>query len=341
MAVQAERAGDAAPLVRAAGAGPGSAVADPYPVPAGPRPGPAPEPGREDPRGRAAEDLGRDLGLFGTSGRRFPGALVAGERSPAALAALGDYRLRASTAELEAALTGRFRDVHAFEIATCLRLIDAINHEIARLDTRIDQQLASIPGVAPACPACGLIGGGHAPGCASTDTAVLGLVERLDEITGVGARNAQIIIAELGTDMSVFPTPGHAAAWARLTPRTVQSGTTARPGRTGKGNPYLRGALGQCVMSAARTDTRLGEQYRRTARRRGKQKAIVAVSRTICEIACLLIGDRAARFTDLGAGYYSAQNPRRQTRSRIREIERLNPGMKVTLTPIEPASATA
>ena len=95
--------------------------------------------------------------------------------------------------------------MHAFEIVTCLRLTDAINHEIARLDTRIGQQLASIPGVTPACPACGLIGGGHAPGCASTDTAVLGLVERLDEITGVGARNAQIIIAELSTAMSVFP----------------------------------------------------------------------------------------------------------------------------------------
>jgi transposase len=104
---------------------------------------------------------------------------------------------------------------------------------------------------------------------------VLGLVERLDEITEVGARNAQVIIAELGTDMSVFPTPAHAAAWARLTPRTLQPGTSARPGRTGKGNPYLRGALGQCVMAASRTDTRLGEQYRRTARRRGKQKAIV------------------------------------------------------------------
>ena len=111
-------------------------------------------------------------------------------------------------------------------------------------------------------------------------------MERLDEVTGVGVRNAQVIIAELGTDMSVFPTPGHAAAWARLTPRTLQSGNTARPGRTGKGNPYLRGALGQCVMAASRTDTRLGEQYRRTARRRGKQKAIVAVSRVICEIAC-------------------------------------------------------
>jgi hypothetical protein len=166
-------------------------------------------------------------------------------------------------------------------------------------------------------------------------------VERLDEITGVGTRNAQVIIAELGTDMSVFPTAGHAAAWARLTPRTIQSGASAKPGRTGKGDPYLRGALGQSVMAAARTDTRLGEQYRRTARRRGKQKAIVAVSRVICEIAWLLIGDRAARFTDLGAGYYDTRSPRRQTRSRIREIERLNPGMKVTLTPIAPPATAA
>ncbi len=207
----------------------------------------------------AAEDLGGDLGLFGASGRRFLDALVAGERSPKALAALGDPRLKATPQQLAAALTGRFREVHAFEIAMHLRLIDAINDEVARLDARIEQQLASIPGVAPACTACGLIGGGHAPGCASKDAAVLGLVERLDEITGVGARNAQGIIAGPGTDMSGFPTP-----------------------------------LGQCVMAASRTGTRLGEQYRRTARRRGKQKAIVAVSRVICEIACIL----TARFTD-------------------------------------------
>jgi transposase len=279
--------------------------------------------------------------LFGSSGRRFPGALVAGETSPAALAALGDRRLKATQQQLADALTGRFREVHAFEVGMHLRLIDTINDEIARLDARIEEQLASIPGVAPACTACGLIGGGHAPGCAGEDESVLGLVERLDEITGVGARNARVLIAELGTDMSVFPTAGHAAAWARLTPRTLQSGATARPGRTGKGNPYLRGALGQCVMAAARTDTRLGEQYRRTARRRGKQKGIVAVSRTICEIAYVIIGDRAARFSDLGAGHYGTQNPQRQTRSRIREIERLNPGMKVTLTPIEPVGTAA
>src|SRR5438552_1973438 len=135
--------------------------------------------------------------LFGASGRRFLDALVAGERSPRALAALGDQRLKATPEQLAGALTGRFREVHAFEIATHLRLIDAINDEIARLDARIRQQLASIPGVAPACTSCGLIGGGHSPACPSDGTPVLGLVERLDEITGAGVRNAQVTIAEL------------------------------------------------------------------------------------------------------------------------------------------------
>jgi len=91
-------------------------------------------------------------GLFGASGRRFLDALVAGERSPAALAALGDRRLKATAGQLAGALTGRFREVHAFEIAVHLRLTGAINDEIARLDARIEQQLASIPGVAPTSP---------------------------------------------------------------------------------------------------------------------------------------------------------------------------------------------
>ena len=107
--------------------------------------------------------------LFGTSGRRFLDALVAGERSPKALAALGDYRLKASTAELEEALTGRFRDIHATEIAVHLRLIDAINAEIALLDEQIEQHLPSVPRTAPVCTACGVAGGGHAPGCGGQD----------------------------------------------------------------------------------------------------------------------------------------------------------------------------
>ncbi len=279
--------------------------------------------------------------LFGTSGRRFLDALVAGERSPAALAALGDRRLKATRRELEDALTGRFRDIHALEIGTHLRLIDAINAEITRLDEAIGQQLAQVPRTAPCCTACGLAGGGHAPGCAGQGTPPLSLARRLDEITGVGECNARVIIAELGTDPSVFPAPGHAAAWARLTPRSRQSGETAKPGRTGKGNRYLRGALGQAAMTAARTDTRLGALYRRIARKRGKQKAIVAVSRVICEIAWILICDPAARYQELGPDYYRTRSPARQTRDKIREIERLNPGKKVILADAGPAASGA
>ena len=95
------------------------------------------------------------------------------------------------------------------------------------------------------------------------------------------------------------------------------------------------------VMAAARTDTRLGEQYRRIARRLFKQKAIVAVSLVICEISCILIADPFARFTDPRADYYSRANPARQTRSSIREIERLNPGLKVTLTSVRPAATSS
>jgi len=279
--------------------------------------------------------------LFGASGRRFLDALVAGQRSPAALAALGDPRLKATRKELQDALTGRFRDIHALEISTHLRLIDAINAEITRLDEKIGQQLALVPRTAPCCVACGLAGGGHAPGCAEEDTTPLSLAARLDEITGIGECNAAVVIAELGTDPSVFPTPGHAAAWARLTSRTMQSGQTARPGRTGKGNRYIRGALGQAAMTAARTDTRLGAMYRRIARKRGKQKAIVAVSRIICEIAWILICDPGARYQELGPDYYTPRSPARQTRDKIREIERLNPGKKVILAPAGPAGPAA
>ncbi len=279
--------------------------------------------------------------LFGASGRRFLDALVAGERSPAALAALGDPRLKATRQELEEALTGKFRDIHAFEIKTHLRILDVINEETARLDQAIGEQLALVPRTAPACTACGEAGGSHAPGCAGEGTPLPGLAERIDEITGVGVCNAQVLIAELGTDPSQFPTPGHAAAWARLTARTLQSGQSARPGRTGKGNPYLRGALGQSAMAAAHTDTRLGVMYRRIARKRGKQKAIVAVARVICEIAWILICDPGARFEELGPDYYTPRSPARRTRDKIREIERLNPGKKVILGPIDAGADTA
>src|SRR5207342_3353500 len=133
-----------------------------------------------------------------------------------------------------------------------------INAEITGLDAKIEQLLPQVPRTAPACTACGLAGGGHAPDCTDLGVLVLGLADRLDEITGIGAVNARVLTAELGTAPSPFATPGHAAAWAKLTSRMMQSGESSWNGRAGKGNRYLRGALGQAVMSAAKTDTRLG-----------------------------------------------------------------------------------
>ena len=269
--------------------------------------------------------------LMGGSGRRFLQALVDGERSPAALAALGDYRLHASKAELAEALTGRFRDIHGFEIGMVLELIDDLSAKITELDERIEAQLENVPGLGGVCTSCGQPGpDGPCTGCGEP---VLGVIARLDEITGIGRGAAQVIVAELGTDMTQFPSPGHAASWAKLTPRAIQSGATSKAGRTGKGNPYLRGATGVAVMTAARTETFLGARYRRHARRRGKQKAIVAGCRTIIEIAWRVIADPGFRYIELGPDYHDQLDPRRKTRDKIRQLEKLNPGMTVTLTP--------
>jgi transposase len=276
--------------------------------------------------------------LMGASGRRFLAALVAGERAPDKLAALGGRRLKASPAQLEEALAGRFRDIHALEIGMLLELIDDITAKMARLDAEITARLARIPGIAPACAGCGEIGGGHAPSCPRAGAPVLSVIERLDELTGIGIDAAQVIVAEPGTDKTTFPTPGHAAAWAKLASRTIQSGSTSKDGRTGKGSPCLRAAPGRAAMTAAKTGTYPGERYRRIARRRGKQKAIVAVSRTICEIARMIITGPSVRFSELGPGYYARLDAGHQTRNKIRELERLNPGMKVTLTPAATAA---
>ncbi len=117
--------------------------------------------------------------------------------------------------------------------------------------------------------------------------------------------NAQDLLAEIGLDMSRFPTPEHLVSWARLCPRTIQSGPITRAGKTGKGNPYLKGALGEAAAAAAKTNTFLGERYRRLVKRRGKLKALVAVARSILVIVWHLLANPAARFRDLGPDYHT------------------------------------
>ena len=158
-------------------------------------------------------------------------------------------------------------------------------------------------------------------------------VDRLDEICGVGRTAAQVIIAEIGTDMGRFPTPAHLASWARYAPGVKQSaGKTKGKATTGHGNPYLARVLGEAAVAAGRTNTFLGERYRRIARRRGAKRAIVAVGRSILVIVWHLLADPTAHYHDLGAGFYDTRiNADRTKRNHVRQLEAL--GYKVTLEP--------
>ena len=132
--------------------------------------------------------------------------------------------------------------------------------------------------------------------------------------------------------MSRFPTPEHLVSWAKLCPRTIQSGPITRGGKTGKGNPYLKGALGEAAAAAAKTNTFLGERYRRIVKRRGKLKALVAVARSILRIVWHLLADPTARFHDLGPDYHTSRvNIERKVRNHIAQLTAM--GFYVTLEP--------
>src|SRR5215216_25129 len=158
-------------------------------------------------------------------------------------------------------------------------------------------------------------------------------VERLDEITGVGRTAARVIISEIGVDMGRFATAGHLASWAKFTPGVKESaGKKKGKASTGHGNPYLARVLGEAAVAAGKTDTFLGERYRRIARRRGAKKAIVAVGRSILVIVWHLLSDPDARFHDLGPGFYDTHsNADRAKRNHVRQLQAL--GYKVTLEP--------
>jgi transposase len=243
--------------------------------------------------------------IFGVFGRAMLAALIAGERDPAVLASLARGTLRSKTARLVEALTGRFTEHHGFLLTQMLNRIDGITADIATMQARIDAQLGEL---APA-------------------------VARLDAIPGVGPVAAQAILAEIGTDMGRFPTPAHLASWARFAPGVSESaGRPKGNAGTGHGNRYLARILGEAAIGAARTDTFLGERYRRIARRRGKNRALVAIGRSILVIVWALLSDDEARFVDLGPDHYASRtNPERKVRQHVRELQAL--GYTVTLNP--------
>jgi transposase len=265
--------------------------------------------------------------IMGVSGRAMIEALIAGQRDPQVLACLARGRMKVKHAALVQALTGRFDDHHGELARMLLDSYDALTAQISKLTSRIEELIAAIP-EARGVDAGGATGPGAGEG---PDAAVRSAIARLDEVPGIGRHTAQVIIAETGLDMARFPTAAHLVSWAKLSPRTIQSGARSRSGKTGKGNPYLKGGLGEAAAAAAaKTDTFLGERYRRIVKRRGKLKALVAVARSILVIVWNLLSDPAATFHELGAGYYASRTDKdRKARSHIRQLEAL--GFTVTL----------
>jgi len=243
--------------------------------------------------------------IFGVSGREMLDALIAGERDPKALAQLARTRMRAKIGLLEEAFVGHFTNHHRFLLTTMLARIDQASADIAAVETKIDELILPFARA----------------------------VERLDEIVGVGLTGAHVMIAEIGVDMSRFPTAAHLCSWARFAPGIKESaGKKKGSGATGHGNPYLAAVLGEAAVSTGKTDTFLGERYRRIARRRGKKKAIVAVGRSILVIIWHLLSDPDAHFHDLGSDFYDNRtSPDRKKRNHVRQLEAL--GYKVTLEP--------
>lgn len=251
--------------------------------------------------------------LFGVSGRAMLEALIAGQRSPAVIADLARGTLRNKIPALRKTLEGRFTEHHAYQLRLLLENNDRLDAQIAELDATIERRIRDLEAAGPRPPA--------GPG----------VLERLDEIPGVGRACAQAIVAEIGLDMSAFPTPGHLASWAKLTPRAIQSGSKNTHGPTGKGNRWLKAPLGQAANSAKRGQTFLGARYRRLIKHMPKKKAQTAIARNILEIAWHLINDPALRFHDLGPDWHERHlNQARATRNHQRALENL--GYTVTLT---------
>jgi transposase len=243
--------------------------------------------------------------IFGVSGRQMLAALIAGERNPKVLAQMARGAMRGKITALQEAFTGFFTDHHAFLLERMLARVDAIDTDIAALDDKIDEM------VAPFVTA----------------------VERLDEIPGINSTAACVILAEIGIDMDRFPTAGHLVSWAKFAPGVKESaGKKKGKNTTGHGNSYLARVLGNAAVSAGRTDTFLGERYRRIARRRGRKKAVVAIGRSLLVIIWHLLSDPDARYTDLGSDFYDTRiDPEHKKRSHIRQLQAL--GYTVTIEP--------
>jgi transposase len=241
--------------------------------------------------------------VMGVSGRKMLEAIIAGNEDPEALAALAKGRLRSKIPDLERALSGRVRASHRLLLRLHLEHIDDLNDKIEALNEEIDQLMRPF----------------------DEDEQL----RRLDEIPGVGREVAQVIVAELGIDMSRFPSAAHAASWAGLAPGKNESAGKNRSGKVTPGNRHLKSMLVQAAHAVSRTkDNYLAAQFRRLAARRGKKRAAIAVAHSILVIAYHMLRD-GTEYRDLGGDYFDKRNKEKLQRNLVRRLEGL--GLQVML----------
>jgi transposase len=233
--------------------------------------------------------------VVGVSGRQILTALLSDAVDPATLADLARGKLRAKLPQLQRALVGQFGAHQRFLLAQQLAHLDALDELIEQLNAEVEQRLRPFE-----------------------DT-----LKRLDSIPGVGRRTAETIIAEIGVDMTRFPTAGHLASWAGMCPGNNESAGKRKSGKTRKGNTWLRTALIEAAHASSRTrNTYLGAQYHRLITRGGKKKAVVAVGHTILTIAYHLLAD-TTDYADLGHRYFDERDQQHVTRRLVHRLEAL------------------
>jgi transposase len=240
--------------------------------------------------------------VMGASGRDMIHALIEGKLSPRQMAELARYRLRSKIPQLTEALTGGVNEHHRFMLKLLLEQIEHFEGHVAKLDARIEEVMGPLEQKA---------------------------VELLDEIPGLDVRAAQNVVAEIGSDMSRFPTAGHLASWAGLCPGNNQSAGKRKSGRMTDGNRFLKGTLNQCAWAASRKkDSYFAAQHRRIASRRGVKRATMAVAHTqLC--ICWELLKHGQCYQDLGRDYFERLNEDRVTHQLVKRLERLGYQVKL------------
>ena len=242
--------------------------------------------------------------INGVSARLILDALCNGERDPDVLADLAKRKLRAKIPQLREAVPGRFSEHHALLVRELLAHIDYLTGIEARLDARVDELIAPFRWAR----------------------------DLLVTIPGIKGRNAEIIIAEIGVDMSLFPSPAHLASWAGMCPGNNESAGKHRSGKTRHGNPWLQSALVEAGWSASRThNTSMRARFYRIAKRRGYERAVYAVAHHLLVVIWWMLHDRVP-YREMGDDYQQRpDNPDRRRRHLIRQLEQL--GLDVTVQP--------